>query len=70
MAAKIPTTGEHRSPGGLRNFGLGNRPLLTQPPGRFKSQIIELRCDRLPAEWRSIGEIIAEIIERIARARA
>jgi hypothetical protein len=71
MPAKIPTAGKERPPGGLHNSGLGsrNRPLLTQPPGRL-AQIIEPRRRRLPAKWRSIGEILAEKVERIARARA
>jgi hypothetical protein len=62
MAAKIPTAGKGRPPGEL---DLGLRSLNTDSSG--KPQGVKSPHHRLPPPWRSIGEIVAETIERIAR---
>jgi hypothetical protein len=64
VGAKKSAAGGTRPPLDLAAV-LGNGPLLTQPPGRFKSQSVE-PPRRLP-NWRPAGEVVDEIIDRIAR---
>ena len=43
------------------------QPLKRSPHRSFQDLIIESPCRRLPAEWRSIGEIVDTIVERFGR---
>jgi hypothetical protein len=65
MAAKNPTAGGNPAARGLLDSGLGTGPLIT--PGSSQAQITEFPHHRLPPPWRPIGEIVDEIVEKIAR---